>query len=193
MKYYKSKSGYFYKVVGDKKTRISMEEYKAGCKKKAMKGGKLITDGKLETSNFDFDSSYSNFNKVTEHTPRIRTMEDPISIMYNNQHIPYVFFGYNRKIGKFMYVMYYNGKKFVFQKLGDFVGDILELDIKKIHPDILLNLRDKFEKNWYNKNTTNGEIIKIHDYLNDNILVELSDMNSSIIGKVSNGRNVNTK
>ena len=150
-----------------------MEEYKAGCKKQAMKGGKLVSDGQLETSNFDFDSGYSNFNEITEHTPIIRTMEDPISIMYSKKTffkkmIPYVFFGYNRKIGKFMYVMYYNGKKFVFQKLGDFVGDILELDIKQIHPDILLNLRNKFNSNWYNKIriTNDEEILRIHDYLN---------------------------
>ena len=76
MKYCKSKRGYFYKVVGDKKTRISIEEYNAGCKKHAMKGGfddlrmvdmlkkegvnrfdqqhggKLDVDGKLDTDDF---------------------------------------------------------------------------------------------------------------------------------------------
>ena len=52
--------------------------------------------------------------------------------------------------------------------------------------DILLNLHDKFEKNWYNKNNTNEEIQRIRDYLNKNILVELSVMNSSSVGKVSN-------
>jgi len=76
MKYCKSKRGYFYKVVGDKKTRISIEEYNAGCKKYAMKGGfddlrmvemlkkegvnrfdqqhggKLDVDGKLDTDDF---------------------------------------------------------------------------------------------------------------------------------------------
>ena len=52
MKYYKSKSGYFYKVVGDKKTRISMEEYKAGCKKKAMKGG-FTEEGNVQANDFD--------------------------------------------------------------------------------------------------------------------------------------------
>jgi hypothetical protein len=173
MKYCKSKRGYFYKVVGDKKTRISMEEYKAGCKKRAMKGGKLVSDGQLERSNFDLDSGYSNFNEITEYTPIIRSKDNPISVMYNNQHIPYVFFGYNRKIGKFIYVMYYNGKNFVFQKLGDFVGDISTLNIKDIDLNILLNLRDKFKKNWYNKNTTNEEIQRILDYLNENILIEL--------------------
>jgi hypothetical protein len=165
-----------------------MEEYKAGCKKRAMKGGKILSDGQLETSNFDFNSGYSNFNYITDYTPIIRSKDNPISIMYNNEHIPYVFFGYNRKIGKFIYVMYYNGKNFVFQKIGDFVGEILTLNIEDIDPKILLNLHNKFEKNWYNKNTTNEEIRRIHDYLNENILVELSDMNSSSVRKVSNNR-----
>ncbi len=30
--------------------------------------------------------------------------------------------------------------------------------------DILFNLHDKFEKNWYNKNNTNEEIQRIRDY-----------------------------
>jgi len=186
MKYCKSKRGYFYKVVGDKKIRISMEEYKAGCKKQAMKGGNLILDGQLETSNFDFDSTYSNFNEITEHTPRIRSKDNPISVMYSKNKIPYVFFGYNRRIGRFRYVMYYDGKTFVFKELGDFVGEIKSPNIKDIDLNILLNLRDKFKKNWYNKNTTNEEIQRILDYLNENILIELSDMNSSSVGKVRN-------
>jgi hypothetical protein len=173
MKYCKSKRGYFYKVVGDKKTRISMEEYKAGCKKHAMKGGKLVSDGHLETSNFDFDSGYSNFNEITENKPIIRSKDNPISIMYNNQHIPYVFFGYNRKIGKFRYVMYYDGKTFVFKELGDFVGEIKSPNISSINPDILSNLRVKFKKNFYNT-TANEEIQRIYDYLN-HINIELKD------------------
>ena len=46
MKYYKSKRGYFYKIIGDKKIRISIEEYKS------MKGGKLEEDGILDYTNF---------------------------------------------------------------------------------------------------------------------------------------------
>ena len=58
MKYCKSKCGYFYKVVGDKKTRISMEEYKAGCKKLAMTGGLIYGSLKLE----DFAYNKASFN-----------------------------------------------------------------------------------------------------------------------------------
>ena len=47
MKYYKSKCGYFYKIVGDKKIRISIEEYKS------MKGGTVESDGKIEESDFE--------------------------------------------------------------------------------------------------------------------------------------------
>jgi hypothetical protein len=62
MKYYKSKRSYFYKVVGDKKTRISIEEYKRN-----MKGGTVESDGKLENSDFEKrsgKSSYSTFSSV---------------------------------------------------------------------------------------------------------------------------------
>jgi hypothetical protein len=173
MKYCKSKRGYFYKVVGDKKTRISMEEYKAGCKKHAMKGGKLVSDGHLGTSNFDFDSGYRNINFNSENVSLKRSTEDPISVMYSKNKIPYVFFGYNRKIGKFRYVMYYDGKTFVFKEFGDFVGEIKSPNISSINPDILLNLRNKFEKNFYNT-TANEEIQRIYDYLN-HINIELKD------------------
>jgi hypothetical protein len=43
MKYYKSKRGYFYKIVGDKKIRISIQEYKS-----KMKGGTVESDRNLE-------------------------------------------------------------------------------------------------------------------------------------------------
>ena len=48
MKYYKSKRGYFYKIVGDKKIRISIQEYKS-----KMKGGTVESDGNLEKSDFE--------------------------------------------------------------------------------------------------------------------------------------------
>ena len=56
MKYYKSKRSYFYKVVGDKKTRISIEEYKRN-----MKGGTVESDGKLENSDFEKRSGKSSY------------------------------------------------------------------------------------------------------------------------------------
>ena len=57
MKYYKSKLGYFYKIIGDKKIRISIEEYKIKCKKSAIKGGTVQNNGELEKSDFQFNSS----------------------------------------------------------------------------------------------------------------------------------------
>lgn len=48
---YKSKRGYFYKMVGDKKIRISIKEYKS------IKGGTVKEDGKLEMSDFDKNSN----------------------------------------------------------------------------------------------------------------------------------------
>lgn len=56
MKYYKSKRGYFYKIVGDKKIRISIQEYKS-----KMKGGTVESDGILEKSDFEKrrDESYN--------------------------------------------------------------------------------------------------------------------------------------
>ena len=57
MKYYKSKRGYFYKIIGDKKIRISIEEYKMKCKKGAIKGGTIQKNGKLEISDFQVNVS----------------------------------------------------------------------------------------------------------------------------------------
>jgi len=101
MKYCKSKCGYFYKVVGDKKTRISMEEYKAGCKKRAMKGG-FDKFGRIEQSDFELKE-----NKNSQPN------ENSISIIENIKGIPHVFFGYNKLHQKYTYVMYY------FDKLND--------------------------------------------------------------------------
>lgn len=55
MNYCKSKRGYFYKIIGDKKIRISIQEYKL-----KMKGGRVESDGKLESSDFEksYDKSY---------------------------------------------------------------------------------------------------------------------------------------
>lgn len=63
MKYYKSKRGYFYKIVGDKKIRISIEEYKMKCKKSAIKGGTVQNNGELEKSDFQFIESTKRLNK----------------------------------------------------------------------------------------------------------------------------------
>ena len=55
---YKSKRGYFYKIVGNKKIRISIEEYKS------MKGGTVKEDGELEVSDFEKDSKYQTLTDI---------------------------------------------------------------------------------------------------------------------------------
>jgi len=112
MKYYKSKRGYFYKMVGDKKTRISIEEYKS------MKGGRIESNGILEENDF--------LQKITipQHFPRkkinnefelqsIEEVKDNSSIPEPKimrkaglSHEPYIFFGYNPLTGKYRYVFY---------------------------------------------------------------------------------------
>lgn len=108
MKYCKSKCGYFYKVVGDKKTRISMEEYKS------MKGGKLEENGILEESDFDIPTKLKKLvfnNNVIE-------LHNSFKLDFSNipepkilrkaglSHEPYIFFGYNPSTGKYRYVFY---------------------------------------------------------------------------------------
>ena len=97
MKYYKSKSGYFYKVVGDKKTRISMEEYKARCKKKAMKGG-FTEEGNVQANDFDIMAKLNNGTKKEFELQNMRNKENkdlPCSILFNKNGIPHIFFDYN--------------------------------------------------------------------------------------------------
>jgi hypothetical protein len=117
MKYYKSKRGYFYKMVGDKKTRISIEEYKS------MKGGKLEAYGELDKTNFSQiieipSLRVRNNNKnLIELQPM--TSENVINnIDFSNipepkimrqkgfRKEPYIFFGYNPSTGKYRYVFY---------------------------------------------------------------------------------------
>ena len=99
MKYCKSKRGYFYKVVGDKKTRISMEEYKAGCKKRAMKGG-FTEDGRVELNDFNSAEKLNNANRNDAYY-------FPILILFNGNRIPHIFFDYNIDTGRYNYVIYY--------------------------------------------------------------------------------------
>jgi hypothetical protein len=70
MKYYKSKRGYFYKIVGNKKIRISIEEYNAKTKKKIMKGGIIKNDGELEA--IDFHKSFE-YKTLTDILPASRS------------------------------------------------------------------------------------------------------------------------
>ena len=65
MKYYKSKRGYFYKIVGDKKIRISIQEYKL-----KMKGGTVKSDGNLEITDFNKENTYrglpQSYSQITQ-------------------------------------------------------------------------------------------------------------------------------
>ena len=129
MKYCKSKRGYFYKVVGDKKTRISMEEYKAGCKKRAMKGGTLRRNGKLEdtdflgkngnnivpkqnfnveqNSNMGVELQNMNPNNVGKYKPT--NSHKPIKRMIQKgTGKTFLFFGYNPETETYRYVCYIN-------------------------------------------------------------------------------------
>jgi len=176
MKYCKSKRGYFYKVVGDKKTRISMEEYKAGCKKRAMKGG-FDKFGRIEQCDFELEE-----NKNTEPD------ENQISIIRNIHGIPHVFFGYDKRIKKYRYVMYY------FDKLnGNSISPIIKVEklqdnglisqpfshitqkILHIPSPILLNLFYGF-LHYYTRNKSK-EMKIIYDYLRNDVLQRLKRVN----------------
>ena len=173
MKYCKSKRGYFYKVVGDKKIRISMEEYNAGCKKRAMKGG-FDKFGRIEQSDFELKE-----NKNTEPD------ENSISIIKNIHGIPHVFFGYNKHFGKYRYVMYY------FDKLnGNLIAPIIRVqrleddglisqpfshinqEILRIPAPILLHLSYEFIHHYNTRNKSRGMKI-IYDYLRNHVLRKL--------------------
>lgn len=175
MKYCKSKRGYFYKVVGDKNTRISMEEYKAGCKKLAMKGG-FTEDGNVEPNDFDIYANFnSNQSKYQNELPDSRK----ISILYNRNGIPHVFFGQNEKTSKYKYVMFYNSannkiiikildndqvlnitkdRRFIFINNNDYI----------ISAPILLNLCHKFLVEYERNKTDKMKII--YDYLKDKFI-----------------------
>ena len=172
MKYCKSKRGYFYKVVGDKKTRISIEEYKAGCKKQAMKGG-FDEFGRIEQSDFKLKE-----NKNTEPD------ENSISIIKNIHGIPHVFFGYEKRIEKYRYVMYYldklNGNSIhpiIVQKLED-DGRIsqpfshIKQEILRIPAPILLHLCYEFIHHYNTRNKSRGMKI-IYEYLINHVVQRL--------------------
>ena len=125
MKYYKSKRGYFYKVVGDKKTRISMEEYKS------MKGGKLEANGELDKTNFSQKIVIPSrrVRNNNENSIELQEMMKRENIKINNIDIkripepkimkqkgfrkePYIFFGFNPNTKKYRYVFYNDLRRF---------------------------------------------------------------------------------
>jgi hypothetical protein len=102
MKYYKSKRGYFYKIIGDKKIRISIEEYKS------MKGGTVESDGKIEIS--DFKKGNGQFTGIPRLQAKIslkqlrnvflKVLRKPFFLLGE----PVIFFGLNG--GDFEYACY---------------------------------------------------------------------------------------
>ena len=137
MKYYKSKRGYFYKMVGDKKTRISIEEYKS------MKGGRIESNGILEESDFVIprthkknDLIFNNKNKnelielqsIEEVNDFSKIPEPKILRKAGLSREPYILFGYNPKTGKYRYV-FYNDTRFEF-----------------LHPKFIINISRPYRK-----------------------------------------------
>ena len=112
MKYYKSKRGYFYKMVGDKKTRISMEEYKS------MKGGSIESNGILEENDFDIPTTLKKNGLIFNNKRKVIELQNSFNIDFCKipepkilrkaglSHEPYIFFGYNPITGKYRYVFY---------------------------------------------------------------------------------------
>jgi len=91
MKYYKSKRGYFYKIVGDKKIRISIQEYKS-----KMKGGTVESDGNLEMTDFNKENiynglppSYSQITEVMLNKIFLKVLRKPFYLLGE----PVIFFG----------------------------------------------------------------------------------------------------
>jgi hypothetical protein len=150
MKYYKSTRGYFYKVVGDKKIRISMEEYRAKTKKKTMKGG-IDRFGYPEERDFSNNGDGEIFNYVNNNSTNYK-----IKIIRRTlTREPYLFFGLNRDKGEFQYCCLNSDADPTF---GNYVPVLFytkngikdrhktDIFIDKIHINILNNLLDGLKK-----------------------------------------------
>ena len=125
---YKSKCGYFYKVIGNKKIRISTEEYKS------MNGGGIESNGQLNKNNFS-----QKIQQVNTHSRRRKNeetgfelqdlnkkknilLEPKIMIQRGLRNEPYIFFGYNQNTGKYKYV-FCNDIRFFNTKNSKIIGD----------------------------------------------------------------------
>lgn len=117
MKYCKSKRGYFYKFVSDKKIRISIKEYKY------MKGGKLEENGKLDKTNFSqkiiiprhvrnnnenlIELQQMTIKNIKNNNIDINNIIEPkIMRQKGFRKEPYIFFGFNQNTNKYRYVFY---------------------------------------------------------------------------------------
>ncbi len=173
MKYYKSKSGYFYKVVGDKKTRISMEEYKAGCKKRAMKGG-FTEEGNVESRDFDIMAKLNNGTKKEFELQNMTNKENkdlPCSILFNKNGIPHIFFDYNFSTGRYNFVIYYvtYGNNILVIKKIDKDGNISEVGLFhnglfKMQDRMILLLCNEFLQK-YNESNNNEQMTNMYNLL----------------------------
>jgi len=147
MKYYKSKRGYFYKIVGDKKIRISIQEYKS-----KMKGGTVKSDGNLESSDFEkrCDSEYRGLPEsygeiIQEMLDKIvlKVLRKPFFLGWE----PVIFFGINGNY--FRYACYYEfenfSNKIIFKDINNNTTDISKIDIKYLIELFwgLVNIRKK--------------------------------------------------
>lgn len=170
MKYCKSKSGYFYKVVGDKKTRISMEEYRAGCKKRAMKGG-FTEEGNVELKDFDFkEGNIENMRRLIN-SHKNNPFYFPISILVNKNGIPHIFFDYNSSTGKYNYVIYYqtDGNNLLVIKKIDKDENISEVvfhdnGLFKMQDRMILLLCNEFLQK-YNESNNNEQMTNMYNLL----------------------------
>ena len=171
MKYYKSKSGYFYKVVGDKKTRISMEEYKAGCKKRAMKGG-FTEEGKVESRDFDIEERNGDTIRRLINNHKNKPLYFPNLILFNKNGIPHIFFDYNFSTGRYNFVIYYvqNNEinKLVIKKI-DKDGNISEVGLFDsglfiMQPRMILLLCNEFLQK-YNESNNNEQMTNMYNLL----------------------------
>ncbi len=180
MKYYKSKCGYFYKIVGDKKIRISIQEYKS-----KMKGGTVKSDGNLESSDFEKrrDSEYRGLPEsygeiIQEMLDKIvlKVLIKPFFLGWE----PVIFFGINGNY--FKYACYYEfenfSNKIIFKDIIDNTTNISEIDIKYLIELFwgLVNIRKKnktfmdklynYLREYFLKNTQ----ILIRNKLDENII-----------------------
>ena len=175
MKYYKSKRGYFYKIVGDKKIRISIQEYKL-----RMKGGTVESDGNLEKSDFEkrrgtlYSShsayhglrlSYSEINQEMLDNIDLKVLRKPFYLAGE----PVIFFG-GKFADKFTYACH--NDSFFSKKINFFelkynavipisIDNILTIDLIELFYG-LKNIRKKY-RSFMNRlyNILESELTKI--------------------------------
>jgi hypothetical protein len=175
MKYYKSKRGYFYKIIGDKKIRISIEEYKMKCKKSAIKGGTVQNNGELEKSDFQISVYGQQFirlnkNPISQHITNDILNSIHLKVIRKPWYLgnePVIFFGGNPDSMYFSYACYNDSifsKKINFFELkygsvnpisidNILIQDLIELfyglkNIRKKYPSFMTKLYNTLESEF---------------------------------------------